>query len=339
MRNRRRHLRRDVAFDDQVQEAPIHLFENQDLRDIYQTNWGSIRSSLYRRPYQDILNCRLLQREGMLQSEDPSDAMRRVWNTFDHSIKVNISFGMILRNTISNRLRYFHASSNNATIFPFARLISSRRDLEEMLDEFQQIDLRQRALNQRENTSWVLHEVTNITFYCYKLTNVQKVGNSESNEIPKFLLNSRSVYCMHKNRKNELWKDNLCFFRCLGVDFHWDANQKSLVSHPRSKFVPQKITFDLYNHWKKNCPELDGVSPKDFDGVSLYDLWELENIFDISIVVMTLDENKSSTVIWSSGRKKSFAIHLNLYENHFSLIIDISNFKASFFIKASLSES
>ena len=329
-RVRQRHLVRDPTYDDPVQDPPV--VNPPELGAVYQQNWASIRSSLYRRQYQDILNCRLLREDGDVAPEDPSTAVTRVWTSLDHVLKVNISFGVILRHTTSGRLRYYHASSNNATIFPTARTISDRQDLARLLDDYKGFDVGQQGLNRRQNSSWVLHKVTNVTFYIYKLSGVNRVGATTSPS--KHVLDSRSIISLYKCKSTgKPWNDNLCFFRCLAVEHHIQGTSGQLVKHDRRCSPLQSHTHDLYNKWKQHRDEFRDVAGSQFPGVRIEDLWEIEDVFDVTVCVLSLHSDNSSHVVWSSGRKKSFQLNLNLDNDHFGLITDVSTYASCFACK------
>lgn len=65
------------------------------------------------------------------------------------------------------------------------------------------------------------------------------------------------------------------------------------------------------------------TDPMSFPGIELSDMWELEEFFEIDICVFEFKDNDSCLVMWSSGRK-SHIIHLNVIDNHFSLIMDVA---------------
>ena len=71
------------------------------------------------------------------------------------------------------------------------------------------------------------------------------------------------------------------------------------------------------------------INPKDFPGVTLGDLWELEELFDVSISVFSLTPDGASKVMWTLGSKRTWKLHLNLEQDHFSLIIDIAMYAKS----------
>ena len=91
-------------------------------------------------------------------------------------MKINVTYGVILRHSTLGRLRYFHASSNNATVFPVARTISNRADLNQLIETFEGLDPAQLGINRRDGSAWILQALTNVTFYVYKLLGVNRVG-------------------------------------------------------------------------------------------------------------------------------------------------------------------
>ena len=127
LRPQPRILVRDHDYDDATFHAPPT--DPLELSEVYNTNWASIRSSRYNRRYQDILNCRLLRVAGDTDPTSPSEALVRVWSNLDCAVKINVSYGVLLPHSTSGRLKYFHASSNNALVFPVARTISNCADL------------------------------------------------------------------------------------------------------------------------------------------------------------------------------------------------------------------
>ena len=82
------------------------------------------------------------------------------------AFKINLSFGFILRNTISGELRYFHSSKNvSGRFLDVPHLVNNASDFQSFLDSFYQQDILSWALLQRPNSEWVCDLVTNVTFY------------------------------------------------------------------------------------------------------------------------------------------------------------------------------
>ena len=141
-------LVRDRNYGDPTLDAP--LTDPLELSEVYNTNWPSLRPCRNNWRYQDILNCRLLRVAGDTDPTPPSDALVRVRTNLDCAVDIDVSYGVLLRHSTSGRLRYFHASSNNATVFPVARTVSSRTDLNQLLETFESLNPAQLGINRRD---------------------------------------------------------------------------------------------------------------------------------------------------------------------------------------------
>jgi hypothetical protein len=69
----------------------------------------------------------------------------------------------------TDELRYYHSSQNNSRFFDVPHLIRTEEDLEKFLDELQGQDILEFIRQQRPDTKWVVHLLTNVTFYVNKL--------------------------------------------------------------------------------------------------------------------------------------------------------------------------
>ena len=136
-------LVRDRNYGDPTLDAP--LTDPLELSEVYNTNWPSLRPCRNNWRYQDILNCRLLRVAGDTDPTPPSDALVRVRTNLDCAVDIDVSYGVLLRHSTSVRLRYFHASSNNANVFPVVRKVSNHTDLNQLLDIYEGLDPAQLA--------------------------------------------------------------------------------------------------------------------------------------------------------------------------------------------------
>ena len=100
----------------------------------------------------------------------------------------------------------------------------------------------------------------------------------------------------------------------------------SVKDTTRRRYPPQTVTFHLYSLWLDKREDYEDVSPWDFPGVTLGDLWELEELFDVSISVFSLDPDGACKVVWTSGSNRAWKLHLNIEQDHFSLMIDIATY-------------
>ena len=149
----------------------------------------------------------------MLSLEERVTAVRRAalrgWDGMTCIAKVNCSFGAILTHKTNDEFRYFHASSNNATVFDTPTVVRSRQDMEDMCNKLSNADVERQALNHRPNTSWKLRLLSSVSFYMYKTPGVDKVGAGKKRaprDTPTYLAN-----CGALRGVTQVYDDNLCF--------------------------------------------------------------------------------------------------------------------------------
>jgi len=85
--------------------------------------------------------------------------------------KVNSSLGFILINNTEQKLRYYHASANKDRLLDKPVLIETLADFREFIDQLTDKDFIEYATQNRLDTSWSIHMITNIAFYVYPIYN------------------------------------------------------------------------------------------------------------------------------------------------------------------------
>ena len=155
-------------------------------------------------------------------------------------------------------LRYYHSSQNNARFFDVPHLIRTEEDLERFLEELSRHDILDYIRQQRPDTKWVVHLLTNLTFYLSKLIQ-HPIGASVV--LPEFFLRNQGLVCLVGGSHGP-YGDNLCFFRCLAA--HRGAPVKDVE-------VPAKTYYHQYLQYRQ-------MASKDFQSVCLDDLMVLLSI-------------------------------------------------------------
>ena len=132
----------------------------------------------------------------------------------------------------------------------------------------------------------------------------------------------------HDIRRGKPYEDHLCFFRCLAL--HNGCHTKHL----------ERDTKYYYQQYRDA-----GLGKKKFHGVKLSELDDLEKLYEVNIQVYSLaptqthseDEDHAKNIpeiaatrIRRSHRLFSSTLYLNLYENHFSYIKDLTRYSKSF---------
>ena len=212
-RRRRRRLDESLIYDDRAEPPRI---EDGDLDAVLRQYWHSVRTFHTQGRVLDIVNVRTWSGGDPTYEGASNDALlaklRTAFQNAGVRVKLNVSPGCVLRNKNTNELRYFHSSSNNATVFPSPRLVSTNADLQRFVEDLAATDVSEQVVARRPNTEWTLVNVTNLTFYLYKILGGLRIGVAP--DLPEYLLRNRHLVSMIKARGERI-KDNACFFRCL----------------------------------------------------------------------------------------------------------------------------
>ena len=89
------------------------------------------------------------------------ERVRRIFTQYTTAFTINLSFGFMLRNVETGELRYYHPSQNNARFVNFPHLIRTEEDLDKFPDDLSRQDILEFIRQQRPDTKWVVHLVTN----------------------------------------------------------------------------------------------------------------------------------------------------------------------------------
>ena len=136
------------------------------LQDFVQENWASVRTHVVRGPVQTRYNHRFTTPDMRVLKEPLGELFDEQTTAF----KVNLSFGFILKQKVTGRLRYYHSSNNCCGRYmEEPALITNRADFESFQERIQEPDLLNWAVSQRPNSDWICEMVTNVTFFVNKI--------------------------------------------------------------------------------------------------------------------------------------------------------------------------
>ena len=293
--------------EDPVLAPPVEHAANDELssaiRDAVRENWGSVRTHVVNGPVQTRYNHRLTS----LDTRDLHDQLFLLFEEQTTAFKVNVSFGFILKQKATSRLRYYHSSNNCCGRYlEEPSLITNRADFDRFLARIQESDILQWAVAQRPNSDWVCEHVTNATFFLNRIVDhpIGCVGVT----LPDYVKNNKAIVRLAKDENGAIYNDNLCLFRCLALHLGREAAA-------------------LY-------PEYTDTSAHDFAGVTLDDLHKVESKFKTNVVVYQLveiDNGKTmAELVRRSPAQYQETMYLNLYEAHFSYIKDIRMYSHSY---------
>ena len=295
--------RRRIASLDEDPPTPPPAGEaydelSSDLQDAVRDNWGSIRTYVAQGPVQTRYNRRLAS----LDTRDLHEPLRELFDQQTTAFKLNCSFGFVLREKESGRLRYYHSSNNCCGRYlEEPSLITNRDDFDRFLERIHQPDILQWAISQRPNSDWVCERVTNATFFVNKI--VKHPIGCVGVILPDYVKNNKAIVGLAKDEHGAIYNDNLCLFRCLGLHLGRD------VTTLYEEYTDQPV-------WK-------------FEGVVIDELIKVESVFEVNIVVYNLREESAQLVRRSLGKHDN-TMYANLYESHFSYIKDIRMYSHSY---------
>ena len=302
--------RRIVASlnEDPVLAVPVEHAANDELssaiRDAVRENWGSVRTHVVNGPVQTRYNHRLTS----LDTRDLHDQLFLLFEEQTTAFKVNVSFGFILKQKATNRLRYYHSSNNCCGRYlEEPSLITNRDDFDRFLARIQESDILQWAVAQRPNSDWVCEHVTNATFFLNRIVD-HPIGCVGIN-LPDYVKNNKAIFGLEKDcYRKTTYNDNLCLFRCLAL--HLGREAAALYA------------------------EYTDTSVHDFAGVTLDDLHKVESKFETNVVVYQLveiDNGKTmAELVRRSPAQYQETMYANLHESHYSYIQDIGKYCHSY---------
>ena len=287
---------------------------NTGLREEYTNHWSAIRTThRTHQRVQDIFNFRLED----IDLRTAYDKLQAMFNQQKSRFKINVSFGYVLRNSETGVFRYYHSSHNQGRMLDAPQLITSQEDFNQFLNTIAHEDILEWARQQRPDTKWVVAMVTNMTVFVNKLPD-HPIG-CPNLDLPEYIKNNKNILGLDKHRMcMRPYKDQFCFLRCLAVH--------QGVSYKDSYGQLEDAVRHLFD-------QLIGGNPAQFEGVHLSDLPELEKKLEMCINVYQLIEREGrvvAEVVQRSHRQYKDVMNLNLYEEHFSLILNMDQYFKSF---------
>lgn len=146
----------------ELRRIPSHL------KDIYRANFNVIKTSIKRGRISDIYHFMFDGDE--IHAAETESFIKNIVDEQTRTFKVNVSFGLILRNRLDDVLRFFHPSNNNRLFDrpvlvevddPEAVKTLANKISLEKIDDF--------AIVNRPSSNWTLERIVCIEFVVTKL--------------------------------------------------------------------------------------------------------------------------------------------------------------------------
>ena len=178
----------------------------------------------------------------------------------------------------------------------------------------------------------MVQQVPNITFFITK-TRGHPIGRGT--DLPTYLAENHGLVALDRNRQTgKVYNDNLCFFRALAL---------------HNGCHPKNLERDAKHYYEKYRETL--CDKKKFCGVKRKELPDIEHLFEVNILVYSLEPTKpdgeegeediekegedfapeiAAQLIHRSLCHYPSTLYLNLYQNHFSYIKDLKKYAKSY---------
>ncbi|XP_033729711.1 uncharacterized protein LOC117318893 [Pecten maximus] len=242
------------------------------------------------------------------------ERVRQIYSQQEHAFRINFMFGLVLRHTETNDLRYF-IPDQNETLFPQPILINDGRDIDGKLRRrLDGLDLGEHLRQFRPDSKWKLYFITNMKIVIYKSNYLLGAGVEE---LPDYVHNNPNICSLTKNSNGRPYNDNLCAFRCLAL-FRGQRTQL------------ERTTKSLYRQWatyisEREIGDLTHVTPESYAGVNFSEMDDFEKCFETNINIYTLDKDGTATPVRRTMSRYGNTMYVNLFGHHLSYI---SNAKA-----------
>ena len=319
-----------LNLDSAAPIIPEYLFDSQsedavrDISRIYREKWRNIMTFiLVNQKVQDLYNLRFPNYNDGLGAI-PQFLTTRLLPHQTRAFKINFSPSFILRHIETGELRYYYGSSFNNRILESPKLITSGYDFQCFINELESLDLLNFCKDSRPDTKWVILTITNVTFFVDKINTSTYLGKVGATVVlPEYIKRMKSLISLTNHPKTGIaYTDNLCLFRCLAMFFGGDCRK---LERPTARYFKEIVG--------------ESVSPQNFGGVSLLDLYKIEdrlniniNVFSISPKLNNLSRPEDLVVEWVHRSREIYkrTMNLNLYKEHFSYILNLQSYAKSF---------
>ena len=143
---------------------PVTLLRVPDeYKQLYQHHWKTIKTSVKQGRLKDVYHFPLFT----VDDTEITDKVQEVIRNYNDRIKINVAFGFILKNRITDNLKFFHPS-NNTMLFELPRLLANPNDYNQFIEDVEHQDAFEYARRQRPTTQWIVERVICVRFDVFK---------------------------------------------------------------------------------------------------------------------------------------------------------------------------
>lgn len=136
----------------------------EEYRGIYRRNWRTIKPSVKHGRLRDMYHFPLLNTGNDAILEKAEETIGK----YNGKLKVNVAFGFILKDRLTDDLKFYHPS-NNTMVFTNPRLLETPSDYRRFVEEIEEEDAFEYARQHRPSTKWKVERIICVRFDIYKL--------------------------------------------------------------------------------------------------------------------------------------------------------------------------
>ena len=282
--------------------------EDHSLREELRSCQHFLVDSEFERARHKVFNYALETLNETILNEKPD----HFFNKLKCAAKVNLVFGLILKNIEYGGFRYFYAHKNN-TPLDRSKHVCTHDDLAKLKDFLNKTDVIESCNREKINTKRRFYKQTNLTVFAALLKDVP-MGCKKAVLPEPLLKNHTIIYLTYEAITRHPYNDNLCLFRALALHLH--GTQRL-----------EEETSELFNLF---INKMDGLSPNQFQGVHMNDIPTVEDLLTLIILLHDIDivdGNIVGELDRQSVQKYENTLRLLRYNIH---ICYVSNIKAVF---------
>ena len=148
-----------------------------------------------------------------------NEKVDQFFNILTCAAKMNLAFGLILKNVEDGGFRYFYAQENNTLLDRSNFVSTTHNDLAKLKDFLNQTDVIESCSRERMNTRRRFYKLTNLTVFAALLKDVPM--GCKNAVLPEPLLKNHTKNClMFEENTRQPYNDNLCLFRALALHMY-----------------------------------------------------------------------------------------------------------------------
>jgi len=137
-------------------------------QEIYRRHWNTIKASFKRGVIRDVYHFPILD----YSQREITNHLATIRASTER-FKINVTFGFILKDRVTEELRFFHPS-NNTLLFDTPMLIANENDFTDLLERVERQDALEYARQQKPSSKWTVERIICVRFDVYRLNNVNR---------------------------------------------------------------------------------------------------------------------------------------------------------------------